>query len=107
LAVNSALLSRAQVYTLEPLSVDELFQLYERAVPHLRGITLDESALDLLTGFADGDGRRFLNLLEQVTNAASGAGKTIVDSEFARLSTSPSLRRFDKSGDEFYWQLPA
>ncbi|WP_423809067.1 replication-associated recombination protein A [Proteus mirabilis] len=107
LAVNSALLSRAQVYTLEPLSVDELFQLYERAVPHLRGITLDESALDLLTGFADGDGRRFLNLLEQVTNAASGAGKTIVDSEFARLSTSPSLRRFDKSGDEFYWQLSA
>lgn len=107
MAVNSALLSRAQVYTLEPLSVDELFQLYERAVPHLRGITLDESALDLLTGFADGDGRRFLNLLEQVTNAASGAGKTIVDSEFARLSTSPSLRRFDKSGDEFYWQLPA
>jgi putative ATPase len=68
---------------------------------------LDADALDLLKGFADGDGRRFLNLLEQVTNAASGAGKTVVDGEFAKLSTSPSLRRFDKGGDEFYWQLSA
>ncbi|MFM5876942.1 replication-associated recombination protein A [Aeromonas veronii] len=105
LAVNSALLSRAQVYTLEPLSSDELNQLYERALPHLQDVTLDADALDLLKGFADG--RRFLNLLEQVTNAASGAGKTVVDGEFARLSTSPSLRRFDKGGDEFYWQLSA
>lgn len=92
LAVNSALLSRAQVYTLEPLSGDELNQLYERALPHLQGVTLDADALDLLKGFADGDGRRFLNLLEQVTNAASGAGKAVVDGEFAKLSTSPSLR---------------
>ncbi|PIK75112.1 replication-associated recombination protein A [Pseudomonas sp. 382] len=107
LAVNSALLSRAQVYTLEPLSGDELNQLYERALPHLQGVTLDADALDLLKGFADGDGRRFLNLLEQVTNAASGAGKAVVDGEFAKLSTSPSLRRFDKGGDEFYWQLSA
>ncbi|CAM5214543.1 hypothetical protein CDEF62S_04018 [Castellaniella defragrans] len=68
---------------------------------------MDADALDLLKGFADGDGRRFLNLLEQVTNAASGAGKAVVDGEFAKLSTSPSLRRFDKGGDEFYWQLSA
>ncbi len=107
LAVNSALLSRAQVYTLEPLSGDELQQLYQRALPQLDGVTLDGEALDLLKGFADGDGRRFLNLLEQVANAASGAGKATVDGEFARASTSPSLRRFDKGGDEFYWQLSA
>jgi len=93
--------------TLEPLSSDELNQLYERALPHLQGVTLDADALDLLKGFADGDGRRFFNLLEQVTNAASGAGKVVVDGEFAKLSTSPSLRRFDKGGDEFYWQLSA
>jgi len=107
LAVNSALLSRAQVYTLEPLSGDELQQLYERALPHLDGVTLDTDALGLLKGFADGDGRRFLNLLEQVANAASGADKAVVDGEFARISTSPSLRRFDKGGNEFYWQLSA
>jgi putative ATPase len=107
LAVNSALLSRAQVYTLEPLSQDELRQLYARALPYLAGVTLDAEAQALLAGFADGDGRRFLNLLEQVAVAATGAGEARVGAEFARLSTSPSLRRFDKGGDEFYWQLSA
>ena len=107
MSVNSALLSRAQVYTLAPLSGDELQQLYERALPHLSSVRLEADALDLLKSFADGDGRRFLNLLEQVASAASGAGKPVVDGEFARQSLSPSLRRFDKGGDEFYWQLSA
>lgn len=105
--VNNALLSRAQVYTLQPLSDDELQLLYERAAPHLQGVTLDADALALLKGFADGDGRRFLNLVEQVATAASGAGLSVASGEFAKLSTSPSLRRFDKGGDELYWQLSA
>jgi putative ATPase len=70
-------------------------------------VQLDADALELLTGFADGDGRRFLNLVEQVATAASGAGLGSVTGEFARSSTSPSLRRFDKGGDELYWQLSA
>lgn len=107
LAVNSALLSRAQVYTLEPLCGDELQLLYERALPHLLGVALDVDALDLLKRFADGDCRRFLNLLEQVAAAALGAGKVVANGEFARISTSPSLWRFDKGGDEFCWQLSA
>lgn len=105
--VNNALLSRAQVYTLQPLADDELQQLYERAVPHLQGVTLDADALALLKGYADGDGRRFLNLVEQVATAATGAGLTHASGEFAKSSTSPSLRRFDKGGDELYWQLSA
>lgn len=107
MSVNSALLSRAQVYSLESLTDQDLTQLYQHALPHLQGVTLDTDALELLMGFADGDARRFLNLLEQVTNAAVGSSRTAVDGEFARLSTSPSLRRFDKGGDEFYWQLSA
>lgn len=105
--VTNALLSRAQVYTLSPLNDDELRQLYERALPHLMGVTLDDKALTLLMAFADGDGRRFLNLLEQVSTAAVGAGITIATGEFAKSSTSPSLRRFDKAGDQLYWQLSA
>lgn len=105
--VNNALLSRAQVYTLHPFSSEELQQLYERALPHLSGVTLNSDALDLLKGFADGDGRRFLNLLEQVSNAASGAGVPEVDLEFAKNSTSPSLRRFDKGGDAHYELISA
>lgn len=105
--VNNALLSRAQVYTLQPLAGEELQQLYERAVPHLQGVTLDGDAQALLQSFADGDGRRFLNLVEQVATAASGAGLAVASGEFAKSSTSPSLRRFDKGGDELYWQLSA
>ena len=105
--VNNALLSRAQVYTLHPFSAEELQQLYERALPYLSGVTFNSDALDLLKGFADGDGRRFLNLLEQVSNAASGAGKPEVNLEFAKSSTSPSLRRFDKGGDAHYELISA
>lgn len=107
LEVNNALLSRAQVYTLEPLSAEDLQQLYKRALAHLQGVQLNEDALALLKGFSDGDGRRFLNLLEQVAHAASGKGLTLVDRAFAKSATSPSLRRFDKGGDELYWQLSA
>ena len=105
--VNNALLSRAQVYSLEPLSSDEMRQLYLRAVPHLNGVQLDQAAIALLADYADGDGRRFLNLVEQVAAAASDAGISLVGDEFAAASTSPSLRRFDKGGDELYWQLSA
>lgn len=105
--VTNALLSRAQVYTLLPLSDDELGQLYERARPHLQGVALDSAALALLKGFADGDGRRFLNLVEQVSSAAQGAGVLGVDGEFARQATSPSLRRFDAGGDQFHEQISA
>lgn len=107
LQVTNALLSRAQVYPLHPLDAAELGQLYTRAVPHLEGVTLDDAALALLAGFADGDGRRFLNLVEQVATAAQGAGVAVVTGEFAKSSTSPSLRRFDKAGDQLYWQLSA
>lgn len=105
--VNNALLSRAQVYTLQPLSDDELSQLYVRAQPHLEGVSLSEEALALLKGFADGDGRRFLNLVEQVSSGARGAGVVTVDATFARQATSPSLRRFDAGGDQFYEQISA
>lgn len=105
--VNNALLSRAQVYTLQPLAPDELQQLYERAQPHLGGVTLEPGALALLKDYADGDGRRFLNLVDQVATAARGAGLDSAGAEFAAGATSPSLRRFDKGGDELYTQLSA
>ena len=67
--VNGALLSRAQVYVLQPLSEAELESLFERAQERI-AIQFDLGAKQLLTGFADGDARRFLNLLEQTGNAA-------------------------------------
>lgn len=106
--VNSALLSRAQVYVLKPLADDELRQLFERtrqmALSHL---TFDEIAVNTVIGYADGDARRLLNLLEQAATAARAAGVTQVNGEFIADALMLNVRRFDKGGDNFYDQISA
>ncbi len=106
--VNSALLSRAQVYVLKPLSDDELRQLFKRAQEKsLAGLDFEASALDTIIGYADGDARRFLNLLEQCQTASKAAGTQHIDSEFITNALTLNSRRFDKGGDNFYDQISA
>lgn len=106
--VNSALLSRAQVYVLKPLSDEELKQLLARAQEHaLPHLQFDELALDTLVGYADGDARRFLNLLEQTNTAATTSSVTQVTAQFAQEALMLNVRRFDKGGDNFYDQISA
>jgi putative ATPase len=100
--VNDALLSRAQVYTLYPLSDAELLQLYERAQPFIGDVHYDEGAVAAIAGHADGDGRRFLNLLEQIHLAAKTARVPVVTLQFVEKASAASLRRFDNGGEEFY-----
>ncbi|NDU88453.1 replication-associated recombination protein A [Ferrovum myxofaciens] len=106
--VNSALLSRAQVYVLTSLTEDELKQLLiraqEKALGHLQ---FDNLAVDTLIGYADGDARRFLNLLEQCNTAAGAAGVTTIDADFIRNALTLNSRRFDKGGDNFHDQISA
>ena len=106
--VNSALLSRAQVYVLKSLTDDELRQLLKRAqAKALSHLQFDELAVDTLVGYADGDARRFLNLLEQCSTAAGAAGITHIDAVFIEQALTLSARRFDKGGDNFYDQISA
>jgi putative ATPase len=106
--VNSALLSRAQVYVLQPLSDDELQQLLVRAQAGMPGgLELDDLARDTLIGYADGDARRLLNLLEQCQTAAGAAGVTRIDAGFVQNALTLNARRFDKGGDNFYDQISA
>ncbi|SDW76948.1 replication-associated recombination protein A [Nitrosomonas communis] len=106
--VNRALLSRAQVYMLSPLSEEELKQLLERACQlALQKIHFSEEAKHLLITFADGDARRLLNLLEQADIAAETEGISEIDADFVRNVLSRSMRLFDKGGDEFYDQISA
>ena len=106
--VNSALLSRAQVYVLQSLTDDELRQLFaaahERALGHLR---FDDAAIDTMIGYADGDGRRFLNLLERCETAAQAAHTDQIDRAFVENALTLNARRFDKGGDAFYDQISA
>ena len=106
--VNSALLSRAQVYVLESFNEDEMHELFARAQKSvLKDLPFEEAALDTLIGYADGDARRFLNLLEQAATAAGAMGVTQVDSKFVENALSMNARRFDKGGDNFYDQISA
>ena len=106
--VNSALLSRAAVYVLEPLSPDELGQLLDRALtvagPEL---TLDPAAREALVAYADGDGRRVINLAEYLVTAAGEGRKAPLDVAFVEATIARSLRRFDKGGEAFYDQISA
>ncbi|KUM02504.1 replication-associated recombination protein A [Chromobacterium subtsugae] len=107
--VNSALLSRAQVYVLNSLSEDELKQLLARARHEhaLDGLNFDDAAVSTLTGYADGDARRFLNLLEQTRTAAQARGAADIDAAFLEEVLTLNARRFDKGGDAFYDQISA
>jgi len=106
--VNSALLSRAQVYTLQSLSEDELRQLVRRAQEKvLTHLALSDAAVDTLVGYADGDARRMLNLLEQTDTAARAADVQEVTPEFLQSALTLNARRFDKGGDNFYDQISA
>lgn len=106
--VNSALLSRAQVYVLTSLTEEELKRLLSRAQEKaLGGLEFDELARDTIIGYADGDARRLLNLLEQCQTAAGAAGVRKIDADFVQNALTLTSRRFDKGGDHFYDQISA
>ena len=106
--VNSALLSRAAVYVLEPLSSDELGQLLDRALslgtPQL---VIGAEARETLIAYADGDGRRLINLVEYLATAAGEGRNEPIDVAFVEATIARSLRRFDKGGEAFYDQISA
>jgi putative ATPase len=104
--VINALLSRAAVYVLHPLSESELGELFDRARERVvPSITFTETARSLVIGFADGDARRLLNMLEQLQVAADGMAE--IDEAFVKNALTQTLRRFDKGGDQFYDQISA
>jgi len=106
--VNSALLSRAAVYVLQPLSDADLAVLLERALQHSgEPLALDERARELIIGYADGDARRLLNMVEQIEIAAATRGVRQIDEALVRDTLTQSLKRFDKGGDQFYDQISA
>jgi putative ATPase len=96
--VNSALLSRATVYVLEPLSPADLEILVAKT-----GMKIDEDAKARLIGFADGDARRLLNAVEILMNT----GVEKIDAAFLEQTLAKNLRRFDKGGEQFYDQISA
>ncbi len=110
--LNNALLSRARVYVLKALSIDDIETLVERALADTENglagaFSCTAEQVGQLAAAADGDARRALNLLELAAGLADSAGnKTITEELVAEVATG-GVRRFDRGGDVFYDQISA
>ena len=101
--LNNALLSRARVYRLRGLERADLDGLLNRALaePELADTVIEDDARDLLLGYADGDARRLLNMLEIALDLTDGEQPRI-DRPLMEEVLRDAVRRFDKGGDVFY-----
>jgi putative ATPase len=111
--IVGALLSRARVYVLKALGIEDLRELLRAALTDLeRGLgaqqlTIEEEALTLLAHAADGDARRGLGMLELAAAVAAAGGGKLISLAQAEEMASGGRRRFDKGGDQFYDQISA
>ena len=104
--VISALLSRCQVFVLEPLSEQEVGQIVRRGAGEL-GITLTDDALAYLAAYANGDGRQALNLMEATARLyAADVGTEFAIDHFKNTLQSKHLR-YDKGDEEHYNTISA
>ena len=105
--VNSALLSRAAVYVLQPLTSEDLKQIVALAQDHQALPAIESAAVERLVAYADGDARRLLNTLETVSMAAGQQGLDAITDAWLLQMLGQQLRRYDKGGEQFYDTISA
>lgn len=105
--VNSALLSRAAVYVLQPLGESELRQIVAKAQAIDAVPETDDKAVQRLIAYADGDARRLLNTLETLAVAARQEKLTRIEDNWLVRVLGERMRRYDKGGDQFYDSISA
>jgi putative ATPase len=103
--VNSALLSRCQVYVLKPLEEEDLIKLLSQAIEkdgwlHTKNIELKET--EALLTISGGDARKLLNLFELVVDALSGKEPIVVDNDKVMQIAQQRIALYDKSGEQHY-----
>jgi putative ATPase len=105
--VNSALLSRAAVYVLQPLDADNLKQIVTRAQAESALPAIENIAVDRLIAYADGDARRLLNTLETLAVAAVQEKVGEITDAWLLKVLGERMRRYDKGGEQFYDTISA
>ena len=103
--VISALLSRCQVYTLHPLSKEQLINLVNRALEKdefLQKKQINLSEYDALLLYSGGDARKLMNVLELVTNFQNGDTELVITNDFVKEKVQQNIAVYDKSGDQHY-----
>ena len=105
--VNSALLSRAAVYVLQPLTAPDLEQIVAKAQQIPAWPAIEKIAIDRLVAYADGDARRLLNTLETLTVAATQQRQASITDAWLLKVLGERMRRYDKGGEQFYDTISA
>ncbi|WP_087744198.1 MULTISPECIES: replication-associated recombination protein A [unclassified Acidovorax] len=105
--VNSALLSRAAVYVLQPLSEQDLKQIVALAQSEQALQAIEKGAIERLVAYADGDARRLLNTLETLAMAAAQEKLTEITDAWLLKVLGERMRRYDKGGEQFYDTISA
>ena len=104
--VISALLSRCQVYVLEPLGLSDLLSLLDRAMledPELKQMDITLKETSALMRASGGDARRLLNTFDLcVKSAAAGTKKAVVDDKLVIDVVQNNTARYDKQGEQHY-----
>lgn len=108
-AVNNALLSRCQVYRLNPLDDDEIATILKNAISkdtQLKHKLIVLNSSEAISQIAQGDARKALNLLELAINASISTGSKddpiIIDNNAVLDVAGEFTTRFDKDGDNHY-----
>ncbi len=105
--VNSALLSRAMVYVLEPIRDAGLRAILKKALLESGALQVDDIAEQTLIAYADGDARRLINTVEMLGVAAVKDPMALITSDWLQKVLGERLRRYDKNGEQFYDTISA
>jgi putative ATPase len=102
--VNSALLSRCQVYVLKPLNEKDLVKVMDKAIrndPAFRGSQIELKETEALINISGGDARKLLNLLELVIDSA-GSKKIVITDQLVMDTAQQRIALYDKKGEQHY-----
>ena len=102
--VIPALLSRSQVYTLNPFTKDDLVEMLERAIAtdeYLKKKKISIKEYDALLRLSGGDGRKLLNILELLINSTQ-EDEVEITNELVKSKIQTKAVRYDKTGEQHY-----
>jgi len=103
--VNSALLSRCQVYVLKPLEENDLIKLLQQALEKdewLKTKNVELKETEAILRLSGGDARKLLNLLELVVDALAGKKQIVITDEVVMKIAQQRIALYDKSGEQHY-----
>ena len=101
------MLSRAAVYVLQSLTVDDLQQIVAKAQAIQAVPAIESDALQRLIAYADGDARRLLNTVETLSITAEQAKLDSITDAWLMKVLGERMRRYDKGGEQFYDTISA